>query len=146
MLNFLFGKESPVSRRAFLFMISLSILLFSVVIALFKDSINSFSVTFLNRGIGLFGTKIGISSSSSILSNSYFFFSSFPKRISSMLFMYLFNRISDLILKRSEAAKRTLLEIKKSASSIFSIFSRYLSVKTIIFTSQGFNCSVLIKS
>jgi hypothetical protein len=38
---------------------------------------------------GDFGINSGISSSSSILSNSYFFLSSFPNRISSMLLMYL---------------------------------------------------------
>jgi len=93
-------------------MISFFILLFSVVIALFNDSINSFNVTFLNLGIGLLKISSGISSSSSILSKTVFFSSFFPNKISSMLLIYLFKRISDLILKNNDAANKTILDIK----------------------------------
>ena len=118
-----------------------------MTIALFNDSINSFNVTFLNRGIGLRGINSGISSLNSILSKAIFDpVSFFPNKISSILFTYLFNNISDLILSNNAAAKRTLLEMKKLVSSICLIFSKNLSVRSTMFMSQGSNCSVLIKS
>src|SRR3989344_5741412 len=117
MLNFLIGRETRTARRAFLLIISFFILLFSVLIALLSDSISSFRVTLLYLGIGLFGINSGISSSISILSITYFFFSILPNRISSMLLRYLLRRASDFIRRRSDAARRTLLEMKKSDSS-----------------------------
>ena len=63
MLNFLLGRDIPDSLRAFVLSISFPIRLFSVEIALFKESISSWRVTFLNRGIGLLGINSGISSS-----------------------------------------------------------------------------------
>src|SRR3990167_5902953 len=104
MLYLLFGMENDDSIMAFLFIISFFILLFSVIIALLRDSINSFNVTFLNLGKGVLGINSGISSPISILSKIRSFFSSFPNRISSMLFTYLLSRVSDLILKRNAAA------------------------------------------
>ena len=83
-----FGSEIEVSLKASFFDISFLILLPSVIIALFNDSTNSFNVTFLNLGKGLLGISSGISSSSSIISIFLIGSSSFPKRISSILFIY----------------------------------------------------------
>ena len=81
-----------------------------------------------------------------VISSKVLLAASLLLRIKSEILLNKYVKSIDEILKRSEAAKRTLLEITKSASSIFLIFSRYLSVNIVIFTSQGSNCSVFIKS
>ena len=55
-------------------------------------------------------------------------------------------RISDLSLRSREQASRTLLEIKKSASSRFWIIVTYLFARTARSMSHGSSCSVLIRS
>ncbi len=74
-----FGMTFSADFFAWIPFISLLIRRFSVSIAWLSAVINSWSVTFLWRDIGVFGIRIGSSFSSiSILSSSYFSLSFLP--------------------------------------------------------------------